>query len=194
MHLAVRRISVVVAFLTFSTWGALAQHINYQAIFELHNDKVSTRNSDDRTTRVLQLGSVTLTEITKAGEVTYIGLDASEYGAVGCVARILLDFVNFVQQCDGLATPSEIETLESRLSKVQRFVSRNTYPPVELEEIEVATRHWLEEQDDIIPQICRYELDEDYLAMFDAIVGKDFGEELDKSLAIDRLPVTNPCL
>ena len=163
---------------------------DYAALFETQADKILQATPG---TRRLELpGPVVVEEITGGGRLRYRATDQSGRGAVLCQLDALLWAGLMAQHCPGLFSAAEAEQLTGMTVQTAVFAGANTVPPLApnaaIERLQATARDLASRARPACPQP-----DTPQAARLVAITGAGAQQRLAASLALPRLPVTDPC-
>ena len=173
---------------------AHAQTVDFETLFSEHQDEVVQIEATRGTKRRLQLGSVLIDENMRAGERSYVAIDHSAHGAVFCAALIYQDMKQLADMCEGTISADGHTSLDRQIDKLNRFIARNTFPAVDVAQMEAFWAERSRARGPLPATLCATLDNDGYGQMLNALVTPEAEERLDQSLRVDRLPVTNPCL
>jgi hypothetical protein len=148
-----------------------------------------------RQTRRLDMGNGVLVSCDPDG---CMGMDQSEYGAVGCTFSIYTEVAAFAKACNVPLSADETAALDGAFDEIGSFVAENAVPslPASYPQEFLARRVMAlgEEIAAASEDICANPFEGDIGFFLTAIIQDEQREDLRRSLAIPRLPVMNPCL
>lgn len=169
--------------------------IDYDLLFQTHASEIV---QDDMGARLDLPGGVTVHRTTDG---SYIGTDTSENGAVGCLFMIMEELRPLVTQCEGLVPEANRAQFDQNFATLLDFLAANAVPPRSAEALraslsQVPLSHAPLLQAPFVSEICVEAAapDSDISIFLTHLTSPESAENLAKTLAVPRLPVTNPCL
>ncbi|NBZ89623.1 hypothetical protein [Stagnihabitans tardus] len=166
--------------------AALAEAlIDYDLLFQTHASEVV---QTDRGARLDLPGGVT---VQRTEDGSYIGTDTSGNGAVGCLFLIMEELRPLVTQCEGLVPETGRAQFDQNDATLLDFLAANAVPPRSAEALRASLS-----QAPVDPAICAEAAapDSDISIFLTHLTSPESADDLAKTLAVPRLPVTNPCL
>ena len=170
--------------------------IDYARLFAETPEAVSPVGEQSR--RLDLPGPVVVMETTASdGSKSYMGLDESPAGAVGCTFRLLLDLSAMAEVCPALLDPAQTTTLADRLERTADYMAANTVPPVAPGDIATRLAALIAARTAHLKTAVACDdkaMMEEARPFITTLTGPSFKPILDQQLAVPRLPVAHPCL
>ena len=121
---------------------------------------------------------------------SYVGLDRSAQGAVGCVALLLIEVNRAAAQCESFLRADQTQQLRENLTRLSDFYASNAVPATTADAFlaEVAA-HAAQS-----PPLQCVEITDGFSQMAGQLTDATSKSLMDDLLSVPRLPVKNPCL
>lgn len=135
-------------------------------------------------------GSVQIVRQKQEDGWVYVGIDRSDHGAVGCVARVLREMTRAVTQCPDAFPEQNAAQLDSHTARLSEYYAQNAVPSTTASAFLEDLRSYAQQT----PKLQCARITPDFLRMADQLMGADSPALIDDLLSTARLPVDNPCL
>lgn len=120
---------------------------------------------------------------------SYVGVDFSAQGSVGCMARVLVEFQRIATKCPELTTEAQAEDLRGKIARLSVFFEANAVPSQTAGEFMQDVQEVVDRD---VPFVCA-DVTPDFLRLRDQVLDPGFAPVMDELLSVPRLPVSNPC-
>jgi len=162
--------------------------IDYDRLFAENAADVEVADADRDLLQVFDIAILRGNE----DDVTFMGLDQSGHGAVGCFVSVLASLESALLACD-VTLPAEQQAIsEDYRARALAFYAKNAFPPVDLAEVTRRYDALVASEIELARPFCS---DPSVVTDFsDRLFVADTEDEIDGMMSIPRLPVANPCL
>ncbi|MDX8350066.1 hypothetical protein SLH49_18910 [Cognatiyoonia sp. IB215446] len=162
--------------------------IDYEQLFAENADAVEAADADRD---LLQVGDIVILRGNE-DDVTFMGLDQSGHGAVGCFVSVLASLESALLACE-VTLPAEQQAIsDDYRARALAFYAENAFPPADPAEVMRRYDALVASEIDLARPFCS---DPSVVTDFsDRLFVADTNDEIDGMMSIPRLPVANPCL
>lgn len=167
-------------------FAALAQEHPWAPFFETGD---VSREGATETAKLK--GDVTVTRIFNGDQWEYMAIDLSELGAVACLVGIYIEIDDMVSACPAMADEGQTARLAGVLARSADFYGANAVPAMTAEAFTAGLQDRRAASKTQCPQTA--EAEAQVREKIDTWLSPDILARVDASLAVPRLPVSNPC-
>ena len=150
---------------------------------------VIERCEDGQREAVQLPGDVQVVRERQGSDWTYIGIDRSDAGAVGCVSRVLMEINRVSSQCPSFLDAAHQVRLSAYLDRLSDFFAANAVPDVSAEGFLARVGAYAAQD----PQLQCADITEDFKRFALQLTDPASEALVDELLGVPRLPVLNPC-